>query len=76
MENEKFDIAEAVKGQKEYQLAKDFPDFAPADGKCWNCGRNIYSPIKNGKHTSGYSVERASTTLITGCPHCHRSYCD
>jgi len=24
----------------------------------------------------GISLERASTELITGCPHCNRSYCD
>lgn len=25
---------------------------------------------------SGVSVEKASQELITGCSHCHRSYCD
>jgi hypothetical protein len=25
---------------------------------------------------TGVSLEKASSELITGCPHCHRSYCD
>jgi hypothetical protein len=27
-------------------------------------------------HVYGISLEKASTQLITGCPHCNRSYCD
>lgn len=26
--------------------------------------------------TTGITVEKASKELVTGCPHCNRSYCD
>lgn len=41
--------------------------FAPSDGICWNCGKQIYDAI---------TLEYASTQLVTGCPHCHRSFVD
>lgn len=28
------------------------------------------------EYTTGITVEKAATSLITGCPHCNRSYCD
>ena len=28
------------------------------------------------QYTTGISVERAGRELITGCPHCNRTYCD
>lgn len=28
------------------------------------------------EHVTGISVEEAGRTLVTGCPHCHRSFCD
>ena len=46
---------------KEYEL----PMFA--DKKCYSCGRDIWERI---------SYEKASTSLITGCPFCCRSYCE
>ena len=59
----------AIKGQKEYWDKSGAPDFAPNDGRCWNCRSQIYAE-------GGIDVERASNTLVTGCPFCHRSYCD
>lgn len=53
--------------QKKLCEDKCYPYFAPYDGQCFNCGNQIYDKI---------SFQRASTDLITGCPHCHRSYCD
>lgn len=41
--------------------------FAPHDGICSSCCKQIYEII---------SLERAKKELITGCPHCHRSFCD
>ena len=62
-----FNIKEAAKAQATFCKNKEYPHFAPHDGKCWSCHNNIYSVI---------SVEIASLSLITGCPICHRSYCD
>lgn len=43
----------------------EYPSFAPRDGICGSCRTQIYShPDKDG------------STLVTGCPWCHRSYCD
>ena len=55
---------------------KNYPHFAPHDGICYNCRRNIYQQIDHGNYKTGISVERAGTSLITGCPHCSRTYCD
>ena len=68
------------------------PHFAPKSGRCWKCDRDIYQKIgwkiENGraiempldspdaKHFTGVTVGRAATSLVTGCPHCNRSYCD
>jgi len=73
---ETFDSSEAIKAQSNLQKAKGYPAFAPSRGICYNCGKNIYEEINNGSYKSGISVERATNSLITGCPHCHRSYCD
>ncbi len=83
MSGPRYDISEAIKAQKMYCEQKRLPHFAPYDGRCWNCRQNIYSPGKHvwagrydGRETEGISVEKAGSELITGCPHCHRSYCD
>lgn len=77
----------AAKAQKEYCNEKGYPHFAPYDGICFRCNKNIYKPIEHerrdgrtgkviGTYTTGISVEVAGTVLITGCPHCNHSYCD
>lgn len=80
MENqpiETFDEALAIKAQKDYATAKQHPHFAPADGKCYKCKKPIYEQSEDaGGFKRGISVEKAGSTLITGCPHCNRSYCD
>ena len=73
---ETFNVNKAAQAQKELQASKNYPDFAPISGKCWSCGKNIYEQIDHGKYKTGISVEKASTELVTGCPHCNRSYCD
>ncbi|WBX80150.1 hypothetical protein PD280_21540 [Virgibacillus salarius] len=57
-------------------------------GWCWNCNKNIYEPNEKErtlfweegkpteKYTTGITVEKAANELITGCPHCNRTYCD
>lgn len=71
-----YDTIEAVKAQKKYCEERGFPHFAPLNGKCYSCNRDIYQPMQKGKFQSGVTVEAAGNNLITGCPHCNRSYCD
>jgi hypothetical protein len=54
------------KAQNQYCHRTGNPHFAPPTGICWGCKKNIYTAI---------SLETASTTLITGCPHCHKTFC-
>lgn len=64
----RYDVDAAVAAQREYCKEHNVPNFA-GSGRCWRCGRNVYSE-------GGWSVERASTQLITGCPHCFVSFVD
>jgi hypothetical protein len=64
-----FDIEKACEAQRKFVKEHDYPHFAPGNGICYNCRRNIYGQ-------NGYSVERASLILITGCPFCCYSYCE
>ncbi len=79
---ETYDVKKAIEAQKQLQKEKGHPDFAPSNGVCWRCRRQIYSIIEHvcdfdgEKYKTGISVEKASTELVTGCPHCHYSYCD
>lgn len=72
---------EAVMGQRQYCERTGAPHFAPKSGICWNCNRIIYETSEKvgylgEKVITGISVEEASTSLVTGCPHCFRSYCE
>ncbi|MBY9081046.1 hypothetical protein KIH86_23110 [Paenibacillus sp. HN-1] len=76
-----FNVNESIKAQAKLCKEKGYPHFAPSSGVCWSCNKNIYSPQeKTGwndqKYTSGITVEKAASELITGCPHCNRTYCD
>ncbi|WP_409969569.1 hypothetical protein RFF05_06565 [Bengtsoniella intestinalis] len=72
-----YDPKLATEAQTQYCEKMSYPNFAPYMGRCFSCGRNIYQPIKRPSgHTSGITVEGASSHLIVGCPHCNRSYCD
>ena len=64
------DIIARRDAQRQYCRANSVPMFAPTTGFCPNCGRNIY----DGPY--GYTEAKAGSTLITGCPYCHRSYVD
>lgn len=86
----KYNPSESIKAQKEYCEREGAPHFAPHSGNCWNCNLNIYEPrhwkyemgrkIPVGKEestvTTGVTVKEATESLVTGCPHCNRSYCD
>lgn len=75
-----FDTEKAIEAQAKLCDEKEYPHFAPLDGRCWSCGSQIYQEksrtIGDRTFTSGISVEGAGSSLITGCPHCSRSYCD
>ena len=83
---EHFNTREAIAAQRKYCEEKGFPHFAP-ESKCYRCHKDIYEQIEHekrdwetgqviGHYTTGISVERAGSELITGCPHCCYSYCD
>lgn len=55
-----------IMAQSEFVREAGGPLFAPGDGRCWKCGRQIYEAI---------SLERAGSSRITGCPHCKHSFC-
>ena len=73
-----FDKEKAIEAQKKLCKEKGYPNFAPNKGICWKCGRNIYEELTIGErnYKTGISVEKAGEELVTGCPHCKRSYCD
>ncbi|MTW85600.1 hypothetical protein F3157_07975 [Virgibacillus dakarensis] len=86
-----FNVSASILAQTKYCEEEHLPHFAPTDGRCWNCKTNIYMPsgweiIHFGKRrvsnlddaelVTGITVEKASNELVTGCPHCNRSYCD
>lgn len=63
------DVRACIEAQEQYCRDNKVPHFAPEDGFCWSCGEQIYA-------RRGRGIHYASTELVTGCPHCHRSYCD
>lgn len=87
-----FDAQKSIEAQKKYCEENQDPHFAPYSGICWSCNRNIYQPVgwkyENGRkvqvssdssdkdRVTGVTVEKAGSELVTGCPHCNRSYCD
>ena len=71
-----YDPERAIKAQKKYCEEHKLPHFAPFDGICFRCRQNIYERVERGERVTGISVEGAGSQLITGCPHCNRTYCD
>lgn len=59
-------VKEKIAAQEEYVKRTKCPYFAPPSGICFRCGRQIYERI---------SLKTAKSSLIIGCPFCHRSYC-
>lgn len=66
----------AISAQRNYCTNYHLPMFMPSDGRCFRCGRNIFEKKFVNSIETGYSVEYATTHLITGCPHCYASFCD
>lgn len=86
-----FNVNESIIGQSDYCEREEAPHFAPHSGICWNCSMNIYEQYhwkyEGGMRkrqvekelatvSTGISTKKASESLVTGCPHCNRSYCD
>jgi predicted nucleic acid-binding Zn-ribbon protein len=67
MNDQDREIVGKIVAQKQYCAAAQVPNFAPHDGICFSCHRQIYENM---------SLERAGSDHITGCPRCNRSYCD
>ena len=61
------DILCKIEAQKKYSKEEKLLLFAPEDGLCYYCGKQIYNRI---------SMEKAKNELITHCPYCSRSYND
>jgi hypothetical protein len=61
-ENE-IDVVSPIEAQARLCAQRGLPHFAPHNGICWSCRRDIYSELDG-------------TSYVTGCPFCHRSYCD
>jgi hypothetical protein len=82
-----FNVTKSIEGQRKLCNEKGYPHFAPKNGICFDCKKQIYQEQKKvfrnletnevvREYTTGITVEKASTSLVTGCPHCNRSYCD
>ena len=71
-----YNITKSTSAQNQLQGENGYPDFAPSNGICYKCRRNIYEQSNHKGHVTGVTVEQAATDLITGCPHCNISYCD
>ena len=56
---------ELIKAQADLCTSKSLPMFMPENGYCYR-GHDII----------GVRGERLRTEVITGCPVCHRSFCD
>lgn len=54
--------------QKKYCISNGYPVFAPSDGICHSCHKNIYQGAR------AITLQEASSKLITGCPYCSTSY--
>ena len=53
---------EKLDAQRELCESQGIPKFAPA--VCWSCGASWATSYRDGK------------SHVTGCPHCHRTWCD
>ena len=92
LNSDKYDKNKSVIAQDEYCEQNDKPHFAPYTGTCYRCHRNIYKPqgwraedygsvpvpfySDQADYITGITTEEAGRKLVTGCPHCHMTFCD
>ena len=67
MPEQEYNVMKSIEAQRAYCKNTDQPLLAPHSGFCWMCGKQIYTAI---------STEKAGQTLVTYCPHCHKSFND
>ncbi len=56
-------VGDSCRAQAELCSMRKLPHFAPHDGVCWSCRRQIYELVDG-------------RSYVTGCPFCNRSYCN
>ena len=76
-----FNTRRSITLQEELCEQKNLPLFAPSNGYCYRCHKQIYAEQehidwKGRKYTTGISTEKAGKSHITGCPHCNYSFCE
>lgn len=67
--NKVVDIVERqakIQAQEEYCTKHHLPNFV-GNGRCYGCGINVFDYVP---------LKEAESGLITGCPRCHKSFCD
>lgn len=70
-----YNSAAAEAAQQDYADTHGSKLYAPHDGICRGCKRDIYAIYRGkGSTVCGYSVEYAESHLITRCPFCSASF--
>lgn len=57
--------SDAERAQRVFCREHSLPFFAPEGGRCPRCGRDVYE-----------GADGAGEAQVTGCPHCHATFCD
>lgn len=60
--------AEKFEAYKKHCKEQGLPNFVPSSGKCFGCHREVFADYE----TKGADPD----DFVTGCPHCHRTFCD
>lgn len=55
-----------IQAQQAYCEEHRLPNFV-TNGRCFGCGVNVFDFV---------TLKEASSSLITGCNHCHYSFCE
>ncbi len=56
---------EKAVAQYMYCQKRGIEQFVGVVGYCWHCDKQVYEE---------WDLESAASTLVTGCPYCHRSF--
>ena len=68
------EIQECIANQKKLCREKVYPYFAPTNGFCYRCHKNIYQNYL--LDDDRVSCGKSGLELVTGCPHCNLSFCE
>lgn len=75
----KQEIEEAVQKQLLFCKNHSLPMFAPNDGECYYCKKNIYQNYYDqieDEASYGIKIDEAGKRHITYCRHCSRTFLD